>query len=267
MVEYLLEDMATAYGLYSAQGHVSQLALRRYEEFLEALGESDKLLDLAGIKYVLVEKGTELPGYTKVYASGGHEVYENESVLPRAFVVYDAEVISSEQAVLSRLQSESFDPGLAVILEEEPIPAQDLGGRLATQAAGSSSFPSTGDVYLPLVARAWPPLPKFALYSPHKVVIEAELQADGFLVLTDTFYPGWQVFVDGQEGRIYQADYLFRAVALPRGKHTVEFRYSPPSFRTGLVVSLAAAVLLLAIVVSSSLNRRRKRRGAPPQDV
>ena len=267
MVEYLLEDMATAYGLYSAQGHVSQLALRRYEVFLEALGESETLRNLAGVKYALVEKGTELPGYTSAYTGGGHEVYENESVLPRAFVVYEVEVIPLEQAVLSRLLSEGFDPGRSVILEEEPLPVQDQGDRLAAKAESPGSVPSTGDVYLPLVSRNWPPSPNIALYSPHKVVIETELQADGFLVLTDTYYPGWQVFVDGREDRIYQADYLFRAVPLRQGKHTVEFRYSPPSFRTGLAVSMLAGVLLIAIALSSSLIRRRRGRGILLEDV
>ena len=109
-----------------------------------------------------------------------------------------------------------------------------------------------------LLLREWPPEPAITHYSPHSVVIETELQADGFLVLSDTYYPGWQVFVNGREDKIYQADYLFRAVALPRGKHTVEFEYSPLSFRTGAAVTLVAAAILLALAVSNSLIRRRR---------
>ena len=153
MVEYLLEDMATAYGLYSAQGHVSQLALRRYEVFLEALEENTKLRDLAGVRYLLAEKGAAFPGYDNAYTSGSHEVLESESVLPRAFVVYDAEVIRSEDAVLSRLLSDEFDPARTVVLEEQPVLPQDQGEQPSTQASDApATSPGTGRLHLPLVA-------------------------------------------------------------------------------------------------------------------
>jgi hypothetical protein len=261
--------MPTAYELYSAQGHVSQLALSRYEAFLDVLGDSGTLRDLAGVKYVLAEEGTELPGYTSAHASGDLEVYESSSVLPRAFVVHEAEIIPAEQAVLGRLLSDDFDPSRTVILEEEPHfladqavapPGPDLQRieQASQQAAPAGSQMGPEDVYLPLVLRGWPPGAAITVYSPHRVVVEAELQQAGFLVLSDTYYPGWTVFVDGQKGRIYQADFLFRAVPLPQGKHTVEFRYSPPSFRIGLAVTLTSGTIFLAIIVSSSLVRRRR---------
>jgi hypothetical protein len=265
MVESLLEDMPTAYRLYSAQGHVSQLALSRYEVFLGALAESDTLLDLAGVKYLLAEKGTELPGYASAYADGDLEVYENKSVLPRVFVVHEAEVIATGEEVLRRLLSDDFDPGRIVLLEEKPTstmdqtvtpPKPDL--QPTGQAAPAGSLTSPEGIYLPLAIRGWPTDATIMVYSPHKVVVKTDLPEAGFLVLSDTYYPGWTVSVDGQEGRIYQADYLFRAVPLPQGKHTVEFRYGPSSFRIGLALSLATGALFLAVVVASSLIRRRR---------
>jgi uncharacterized membrane protein YfhO len=83
------------------------------------------------------------------------------------------------------------------------------------------------------------------------------LIADGFLVLSDTYYPGWQVFVDGEEAKIYQADYLFRAVPLKQGEHVVEFRYSPSSFRTGLAISLSCGIVLCGLVVCGVLMHRQ----------
>jgi len=140
--------------------------------------------------------------------------------------------------VLDRLLSDDFDPSRFVILEEEPVPDLD-----------QAVLPSEPDLRQA----------RIALYSPHRIVVEADLQADGFLVLSDTYYPGWKAFVDGREDKIYQADYLFRAVFLKQGKHLVEFRYSPLSFRIGLGISLAAGAILLGIAVYSSVGRRRQR--------
>jgi hypothetical protein len=265
-VQNLLEDMPVAYALYSAQGHVSQLALQRYEVFLGLLYESDKLLDLAGVKYALVAKGAGMPGRTRVYAGGDPVIYENGSVLPRAFIVHEAEVLPSEQAVLERLLSDDFDPARAVILEREPgpIPEQSRAMPAPLPAAVPSASQGRADgAYLPFAARDWPALPQITAYSPHRVVIQAGLPAPGFLVLTDTNYPGWQALVDGQETEIFQADYLFRAVPLPPGQHTVEFRYSPPSFRTGLVVTLVAGAIFSGLALFSTVVRRR----ATPQTL
>jgi uncharacterized membrane protein YfhO len=75
--------------------------------------------------------------------------------------------------------------------------------------------------------------------------MHSTLAQPGWLVLTDTYYPGWRVWIDGEEGRILPADYIFRAVALKPGSHVVEFIYRPTSFLLGLVISISAISLLL----------------------
>jgi len=75
--------------------------------------------------------------------------------------------------------------------------------------------------------------------------------APGYLVLTDTFYPGWRAYVDGVETPIYQANYLFRAVPLNAGDHEVRFVYRPKSFAVGAALSLT----FLLTVVSAGLIR------------
>jgi uncharacterized membrane protein YfhO len=235
----ILEDIPTIYHLYSVRGQMSELTLQRYRTFIDKLGQSAAMMNLAGVKYALVEEDSGYPGWIRVFAGGGVAIYENESVLPRAFIVHHAEVISSEQAVLERLLSDDFDPSATVILEEEPPLGLD-----------QVSPPSEPDLRGAGIA----------LYSPHRVVIEANLKADGFLVLSDAYYPGWKVSVDGRETRIYQADYLFRAVPLDLGRHVVEFRYRPLSFSIGLAISLVTAAILSGLVVYISVVRRRKRR-------
>ncbi len=236
----LMEAIPTVHELYSVGGHVSELTTERYREFVDAVGQSPALLNLAGIKYLIMEGQPERAGYSSVYGGNGFEIYENESVLPRAFVVHDAEVLVSGQAVIDRMLSDGFDPRRTVILEKEPL-----------RRPGQASEPAEPDIGGAQIT----------LYTPQRVVIDADLNADGFLVLSDTSYPGWKVFVDGQEDSIYEADYLFRAVFLEQGKHVVEFRYNPQSFRIGLAISLVTVAVLLGFAVAATLIERRRRMG------
>jgi hypothetical protein len=232
VVENLLEDIPTVYGLYSVFGHAA-LPVERHKIFVRTMRKSAALFNLAGVKYVLLEEDPGYPGYVRAYVGSDFEIYENESVLPRSFIVHHTEVTPSEQAVLERLLSDDFDPSRTVILQEEPLLSLD-------QAVPPSSESDLHGA-------------EITSYSPHRVVIEADLKADGFLVLSDTYYPGWEVYVDGQEDKIYQADYLFRAVSLEQGRHVVEFRYNPLSFRIGLAISLVTAAVLCAMAVYGSL--------------
>jgi hypothetical protein len=235
----LMEAIPAVHELYSVGGHVSDLVTERYRVFMDLLVENAALLDdLAGIKYLLLDGQPERERYNSVYGGNRFEIYENDSVLPRAFIVHDAEVIASEQGVMDRMLKDDFDPGRTVILEEEPL--QEPGQTLREAEAG--------------IDRA-----EITLYAPQQVVVKADLIADGFLVLSDAQYPGWKVFVDGREERIYQADYLFRAVFLEGGKHVVEFRYSPQSYRIGLAISLGTVAILLGFAVAVMLIPRRRR--------
>ena len=52
------------------------------------------------------------------------------------------------------------------------------------------------------------------------------MKRNGFLVLTDSYYPTWHAAVDGVEEKIYRTDYNFRGIIIPAGKHKVEFHNS-----------------------------------------
>ena len=81
-------------------------------------------------------------------------------------------------------------------------------------------------------------------YKPNYVEIEAEMSVPGFLVLGDTYYPGWKVYVDGKQDKIYRADYILRAVYLMPGKHIVKFTYEPFSFKIGVIITLGTIGIL-----------------------
>jgi hypothetical protein len=70
-------------------------------------------------------------------------------------------------------------------------------------------------------------------------------------VLTDTWFPGWHARLDGREIVIRRADHAFRAVALPPGRHEVEFTFVPRGLRSGAAVTLGALLIVGALLIPS----------------
>ena len=78
---------------------------------------------------------------------------------------------------------------------------------------------------------------------PNSVRVEAQLQGEGFLVLSDVYYSGWGATVDGRPAKIFQTNSVFRGLPLSPGSHTIEFHFRPRSVYVGAVVSLATLAL------------------------
>ena len=62
-------------------------------------------------------------------------------------------------------------------------------------------------------------------YRENKISLDVRTAKEGILVLTDTYYPGWEALVDGKETKIYRANYNFRAIIIPKGEHQIVFKY------------------------------------------
>jgi len=167
----------------------------------------------------------KVDGVEKVY-DREVTVYRNVRVLPRAYVVHEATVIADEPQALAELTAASFEPRRSVILGE--FVRHDVAFR---QDAGTND------------------LARIEHYGAHRVVVAVSVEAPGFLVLSDTFYPGWRATVDGRAAKIYRANVLFRAVALDPGTHRVEFSYHPPAgFSLASVLSVAVLVGAIGVI-------------------
>ena len=80
--------------------------------------------------------------------------------------------------------------------------------------------------------------------APNRMTMNVNSLQAGWLVVSDVWYPGWKAEIDGKPTPIFRANYLFRAVNVPSGGHTVTFTYSPGSFWIGLVISTVAWVFV-----------------------
>ncbi len=145
------------------------------------------------------------------------KIYRNENVLPRAFMVPQARVISDRAALLNAMKT--FDPTREVLLEQPP----------ANNATSSCDYKPVS----------------IAKYSGNEVIVKSNQACAGWLVLADSYFPGWLAFIDEQDTPLYKADYNFRAVFVPSGEHTIRFKYSPVSFRVGAIGSFLGAMMLL----------------------
>ena len=129
-------------------------------------------------------------------------------------------------------------------------PLADSPGR-AWLVSPSSPCPRVSASPCPPVP-ASPRLPISLHDTPNHVTIHLTADRPGYLVLADTWYPGWQATVDGRPAPILRVYTAFRAVPVGAGEHTVEMAYRPGSVRVGAVLSVAAlAVLAVGLLWTS----------------
>lgn len=168
------------------------------------LKNSLKLLSLLNVKYILSEDKAETPSLKLIQVIDGIYVYENINVLGRAFLVKKA-IMKKREDIPEYMNSNEFDPKNTVVLEEGFSDISQLYPKY---------FQFQGEV-------------KILTKTPASLELEINASGDGFLVVSDLYYPGWRVYIDGKEENMYRADYILRAVRVPGGQHRVSFIYKP----------------------------------------
>ncbi|HBY95045.1 MAG TPA: hypothetical protein DEP84_13980, partial [Chloroflexi bacterium] len=248
-------NSGTFYGLEDVRGYDSIIP-KHYTEFVSAIEEQrgsllqnrigplfwngsldSALLDLLGVRFVATVFDLDRPGWTKVY-DGEVKIYENQNSLPRAFALGSVRLLD-HAAVLGELRS--LDPRREVLIDSE------TGPRAETVPLVDSEQPFTAA--------------RITRSSGNEIEAQVAVEAPAWLVLSDTWFPGWKAFirpraslparpVEGggdteRELPIYRADGAFRAVPLPAGEWLVRFKYTPDSVKIGFFASFLGLALLL----------------------
>jgi hypothetical protein len=269
--------LALLTGIDAVRGY-SPLDVRRYREFLAMIANEDQplraleskftypvirdfdivnkqLADLLGILYEIEPFGS-LPSYQTLspnkrrkvvakdnsaavydFLGGGQQslkpayVVENSQSLPRAFVVPEARALPAREDLLQTLKETNF---LEVVYLEDWEDEHDTPAR----------------------KRKLHEVTKLS-YQPNRIRFEVDGQTPGFLVLTDVWFPGWKCRVSGEEVNVYRANYAFRTVKVPAGKHVVEFCFEPLSYQRGRIITFATLAIVLVLSAGLLLVRWR----------
>ena len=182
--------------------------------------DSQRTRNLYGTKY-WISRGPRSPDQVEVHQfQSGLKAYQSPGALPRVWTVHQAFAISSESQISPTYDSPQFDPRRqAFFLGEAP--------KLSSCAA---------DDHVALERAAF-----------SAVLIQADMQCPGMVILSDNWFPGWTATVDGTPSRIWEADTAIRGVEVPTGSHRIEMRYHP------LTVTLGAWMLALSLAGLAAL--------------
>ncbi|MBI2267341.1 MAG: YfhO family protein [Armatimonadetes bacterium] len=198
------------------------------------------LADLMNIRFHYIAPVPGLPTLLgkEVYKGKDLILRENETALPRAFLVRSSTLFKSQLDLLLAMLDPQFDPRKAAFLESEPPASLEM-------KAWARPLPLRDEVAV-------------TSYRTDGCSISASLKEKGFLIISDTYYPGWKARVNGVEVPIFPAYYAFRGIHLPAGRFQVEVSYEPESFRKGVLLSLAGLSLLSGLVLFAIFGCRQR---------
>ncbi len=172
---------------------------------------------------------TSTPKYRLVYQDIDVQIYQNENVLPRAFVVYNVANVSNFNDSLAQLASPSIDLKQTAVVENLPdelANSINKNGQQMQADAGGAKLISSGELD-----------------------VEVTMHAAGLLVVSEQYYPGWKASIDGKPAPIYAVDGIFRGVFLEKGSHLVKFTYRPASFIIGAFISIGALFISFVFII------------------
>ena len=186
------------------------LILADYQTFTDSVADPRAAtFDLLNADYVLIpadQDWSQEPSLALLGRAADFNLYRRQAALPRAWVAANWELKPSLSETLATIHAPGFDARTtALVLAKPPCPAG---------AGGQASLTS---------------------YAPSTVVVNTE--GSGVLILSETWYPGWQADVDGQRVEVFRVDGILRGLCLAGGRHTVTFRFDPPIVKWGLAFS------------------------------
>ncbi len=177
---------------------------------------------LWGVAYQISEKPTDYASQQIFAGQSGMKVYEQPDAFPRAWAVHKVTRIQSTDQLnwyvanaLTNLRTEALTFDTPPVLQacdnarDDVTLLEDEGGRVG---------------------------------------VRADLSCPAMVVVSDTFYPGWQAWIDSKPTPIYEVNGAMRGVEVPAGRHVVTMRYRPRSVYVGAALTLCG--VLGAILLS-----------------
>jgi hypothetical protein len=235
----LSPNLGILHGLYHVGG-VPALELRHQYLITEILGkpwiEKIHFLRLANVKYIISNHRLDKePGLEGQIEKVNSLVYKIRDYLPRAWVV--EQLKSIEKGIADELLDGSFDPKFSAFTDS------DIISRYRKEYYGE--------------------VDKIQYEESGKICVKLTAYEPGILVLSESSYPGWQVFVDGKERECLCLNLLFQGVEIEKGYHEIEFVYRPKYFYFFLSITFCTLAMFLFLWTYTLLSERKKRLTSP----
>jgi hypothetical protein len=184
----------------------------------------------------MAASGLSLVGADRVVATEpkyGYTAVHLRHFLPRAYSVSHARAVETPEEAGAILRGNDFKPGREILVEKLPPGDWSSGPEVPARDAV-------------VVDR-----------TNASVTIDAELPADGFVVLNEAYFRGWSATVDGDPADLLVANGFVRGVQARAGRHRVEMRFVTPGLAPGALTSGAGWI---AVATAGLVLRKRKRR-------
>ncbi|MFA5404832.1 MAG: YfhO family protein [Ignavibacteria bacterium] len=211
------------------------LILDKYIPINKIAPGSSQTHDIMNVKYKLD------PASLKSGNPNSYKFYVNRTYLPKAMMFYDAKYFEEKDSVALKnyMSGNEFDHHKTIVIET-----------------------NKKDFILPVIKDSILPKSEVKIlnYDLNSISVEVESSENGFLFLSEVYYPAWKAYIDGKSTELYRADYCERAIYLEKGKHTVLFNYESDTFKTGLSVSLPMLFIWLLGTIFFTFTYMRKKR-------
>lgn len=158
---------------------------------------------------------------------GNIMVYENLTALPRAFPIYRYTIMQDQNEIIRTLSDTVFDYRSTVIFEEMPDnPPPVYADSLQFPVAPARVYDSENGSFK----------------------VDVDMVEDGFLFLSENYYQAWHAYENGDLLPTLKADLNFRAIFLPKGKHTIECKFENRTFNATFAISRITFILLILLL-------------------
>ncbi|MGZ7032334.1 MAG: YfhO family protein, partial [Thermoanaerobaculia bacterium] len=231
----LLPNTATMYGLEDVRA-ATPITLASYAEtfplWLERRGFGEvndiasPMLSMMNVRFAIVHRDDAVPaGWRIVTEDRSSRLVENPNALPRAFIPRLIRFGRTDQQEIAEMKEQRDFAERAWIAGLRPGEAENAKGRVV------------------------------AHHAPLGLRLDAEMEREGYVVVSNTAWHGWRAYVDGRAVRPLRANHSFLGVFVPAGRHVIQLKYLPQAFVAGRAVSVAS---VLVLVVASVVLWRRK---------
>ena len=221
----IMADGATSY-FHKSIGGYHAAKPRRYQELYDFHLEKNNIevLNMLNTKYLIFEDGSQREAVQQNFDANGNAWFVNSlkvvNTVNEEIIALDSLNTKKEAVVNSKQLSDDF----------------------------STSYPIDSSAIIELTA-----------YKANEIIYKSVTTKNQFAVFSEMYYKnGWNAYIDGELKPHYCVNYVLRGIEIPKGEHSIEFKFEPTVIKRGNTITLISYLLLLIIPLGWFFVRKRK---------